>query len=260
VKVVILCGGRGTRIREISEISPKPMIDVGGFPILWHIMKYYSHWGHNDFVLCLGYKGELIKSFFLNYEANTRDFTISLGDKHTIHYHGNHHERDWRITLADTGLNAMTGARVWKVQRYLEGEENFMLTYGDGVGDIDLEALLSFHLSHGKIITVTGVRPPGRFGELACDSSGRALEFNEKPQASAGLISGGFFVCRKDLFKYLTGDDELVFEQEPLRRLVQDSQMMVYRHDGFWQPMDTPRDYAFLNELCERGKAPWWLW
>lgn len=260
MKVVILCGGRGTRIREVSEIMPKPMIAVAGYPIIWHIMKYYAHWGHQEFVLCLGFKGGMIKDFFLNYEARTRDLTIALGKERAIEYHGDNVEQDWRVTLADTGLDAMTGARVRQAARYLEGEENFMLTYGDGVGDIDLDQLLEFHLAHGKVLTVTGVRPPGRFGEMAHDENGLVAEFNEKPQAGAGRISGGFFVCRKELFDYLEPRDDLMFEQEPLRRLVQERQMMVYEHDGFWQCMDTPRDYSLLNNLCKQGEAPWMLW
>ncbi len=260
MKVAILCGGRGTRIREVSETVPKPMIYLWGYPILWHIMKYYAHWGHKDFVLCLGYKGNVIKEFFLNYEANTRDFTISLGNHRNIEYHSNHMEQDWRVTLAETGQDTMTGARVFRAMHYLENEENFMLTYGDGVGDIDLKQLEAFHMSHGKIMTVTGVRPPGRFGELGYDTQGRVTEFNEKPQAEGGRISGGFFVCRKELFNYLDVNEDMVLEQEPMRQLVSDGQMMVCKHNGFWHPMDTPRDYAFLNDLCKRGEAPWMIW
>ncbi len=260
MKVAILCGGRGTRIRDVSEDVPKPMIPVGGLPILWHIMKYYAHWGHKQFVLCLGYKGQAIKDFFLNYEAHTKDFTITLGSSKSIEYHNDHSEFDWQVTLAETGLESMTGARVKKVQKYLAGEENFMLTYGDGVGDIDIEKLVKFHLAHGKVLTVTGVRPPGRFGELSSDAEGLVREFNEKPQASGGRISGGFFICRKELFDYLDEGDDLVFEQEPMRRLVADKQLMVYEHEGFWQPMDTYRDYMLLNGLHDKGEAPWKIW
>lgn len=260
MKVIILCGGQGTRIRDVSNDIPKPMIPIGGFPILWHIMKYYSICGYNEFILCLGYKGHTIKNFFLNYEANTRDLTISLGDHNAIEYHSVHSENDWKITLADTGLNSMTGSRVKRVQKYLLGEDNFMLTYGDGVGNIDIDKLIKFHKSHGKVLTTTGVRPPGRFGELMNDESGLVFEFNEKPQASGGRISGGFFVCRKELFDYLDDRDNLVFEQEPMRNLVKDKQLMVYEHDGFWQPMDTHRDYVLLSGLCEKGDAPWIKW
>ncbi len=260
MKVVILCGGQGMRIRDVANDIPKPMIPVGGFPILWHIMKYYSNGGHNQFVLCLGYKGQVVKDFFLKYEAHTRDFTINLGNAKSIEYHSNHCESDWKVTLAETGLNTMTGARIKKIKNYMFEDENFMITYGDGVGDVDLDKLMKFHVTHGKILTVTGVRPPGRFGELMSDSKGLITEFNEKPQATGGRISGGFFVCRKELFDYLDDREDLVFEQEPMRKLVKDKQLMVYEHDGFWQPMDTHRDYMLLNALCEKGEAPWMVW
>lgn len=260
MKVVILCGGYGTRIRDVADNIPKPMIPVGRYPILWHIMKYYAHNGQKDFVLCLGYKSDVIKDFFLNYEALTRDFTISLGSAKTVEFHTRHDESDWRVTLAETGLSAMTGARVKRVKSYVGDDENFMLTYGDGLGDVDLDKLLRFHKSHGKILTVTGVRPPGRFGELMADGLGQVTEFNEKPQATGGRISGGFFVCRRELFDYLDDREDLVFEQEPMRRLVDAGQMMVYEHDGFWQPMDTNREYQLLNSLYEKGEAPWVRW
>lgn len=260
MKVIVLCGGQGTRIRDVADNIPKPMIPVNGLPILWHIMKYYAQSGHNRFVLCLGYKGDAIKDFFLNYEAHTRDFTLKLGAVPSIKYHNVHDEADWEITLAETGLNSMTGARIKRAQKYITDDEHFMLTYGDGVGDIDINKLLEFHKAHGKILTVTGVRPPGRFGELMNNADGLVTEFNEKPQASGGRISGGFFVCRRELFDYLDDREDLVFEVEPLRKLVQDGQMMIYEHDGFWQPMDTYRDYTFLNGLCAKGEAPWVVW
>lgn len=260
MKTVILCGGYGTRIRDVVDNIPKPMIPIGRFPILWHIMKYYAYWGHKEFILCLGYKGDIIKDLFLNYEAHTNDFTIGLGNNESIEYHSEHTESDWKITLAETGLNTMTGARIKRVQRYLAEEENFMLTYGDGVGSVNISGIIDYHLSHGKIMTVSGMRPPGRFGELMSDPEGRVTEFNEKPQASGGRISGGFFVCRKEIFNYLDEREDLVLEQEPMRALVHDGQMMVYEHDGFWQPMDTYRDYMLLNELYQKGKAPWVVW
>ncbi len=260
MKLAILCGGYGTRIRDVADNIPKPMIPIGDKPILWHIMKYYAEYGVKQFVLCLGYKGDVIKDFFLNYEANTNDFTITLGRDKRIEYHNEHPESDWQVTLAETGLNAMTGARVKRVQKYLAGEEDFMLTYGDGVGDVDIPRLIEYHRSHGRILTVTGVRPPGRFGELMNDPSGKVVEFNEKPQASGGRISGGFFVCRREIFDYLDDDEGLIFERRPMRDLVRDGQMMVYEHDGFWQPMDTNREYVLLNELYERGDAPWVKW
>lgn len=260
MKVVILCGGYGTRIRDVADNIPKPMIPIGGLPILWHIMKYYAHWGHREFILCLGYKGDVIKDFFLNYEAHTRDFTISLGSSKSIQYHSDHDESDWHVTLADTGTDAMTGARIRKIRNYIGADKDFLLTYGDGVGNIDLGKLAAFHARHGKVLTVSGVRPPGRFGELMNGADGVVTEFNEKPQATAGRISGGFFVCRRELFDYLDDREGLTFEQEPMRRLVGERQMMIYEHDGFWQPMDTYRDYQLLNRLIENDQAPWRIW
>lgn len=260
MKVVLLCGGQGTRIRDVSENLPKPMIPIGGMPILWHIMKYYSTWGHKDFILCLGYKGQVIKDFFLNYELNTRDFSITLGSAQPTIFHSEHREIDWRVTLAETGLDALTGARVKRIQKYIGDDEHFMMTYGDGVGNIDIDRLLSFHKSHGRILTVTGVRPPSRFGELRHDEEGKVSEFNEKPQATGGRISGGYFVCSRDIFDYLDDREDLTFETEPMRKLVQDQQLMMYKHDGFWEPMDTYRDYQYLNKLSESNQAPWIKW
>ena len=247
MKVVILAGGYGTRIRDVAEDIPKPMIPIGPFPILWHIMKIYAHFGFKEFVICLGYKGQAIKDFFLNYEAYTRDFTISFGGNGGVTYHSNHTESDWKVTLTDTGTNAMTGSRISRIRDYVK-DEDFMLTYGDGVSDVDIEKLVAFHKSHDKILTVTGVRPPGRFGEMGSE---------EKPQASAGRISGGFFVASPRIFDYLDNREDLVFEQEPLRQLVKNSELMMYEHDGFWQPMDTSREYQLLNALYNQGKAPW---
>jgi glucose-1-phosphate cytidylyltransferase len=258
MKIVILCGGYGTRISDVAGDNPKPMIPVGPYPIIWHIMKYYSSFGYNDFVLCLGYKKQVIKDFFLNLEANTNDFTVNFRRSEGIEFHVDHDESNWRVTLADTGLNSMTGARISKIKKYI-GDEDFMLTYGDGIGDIDIDKLLAFHKSHGKTLTVTGVRPPGRFGELVVEG-GQVMEFNEKPQSSRGRISGGFFVASASLFNFLNDDDGLVFEQEPMRKLVVDRELMVYEHDNFWQPMDTSRDYRLLNELYDKGKAPWVRW
>jgi len=257
LKTTILCGGKGTQIRDVSHDVPKPMVSIGNRPILWHIMKSYAAEGFDDFILCLGYKGHVIKEFFLNYEAFTNDFSLTLGADKQIDYHGNSDETGWRATLADTGLETMTGARVRKVRRYVGDTEHFMLTYGDGVSDVDLGKLVDFHLSHGKIMTVTGVRPPGRFGEIESDTDGLVTEFNEKPQATGGRISGGFFVCRRDLFDYLDDNDDLVLEQEPMRKLARDGEMALYKHDGFWQCMDTYRDYKLLNDLWHGGAAPW---
>lgn len=260
MKIVILCGGYGTRIRDVADNLPKPMIPVGRYPILWHLMKYYASFGHKEFILCLGYKGQVIKEFFLNYETQIRDCTVTLGAQKSIEFHTDHEEMDWRVTLADTGTEAMTGARLRKVRHYVDGHDDFMLTYGDGLGNVDLDQVLAFHHKHGRILTVTGVRPPGRFGELMNSPEGLVTEFNEKPQATGGRISGGFFICRKEIFDYLDDRDDLVFELEPMRKLVKDAQMMMYPHDGFWQPMDTYRDYTYLNGLVAKGEAPWIRW
>jgi glucose-1-phosphate cytidylyltransferase len=255
MKTVILAGGYGTRIRDVADDIPKPMIPIGPYPILWHIMKTYAHFGHKDFIICLGYKGQVIKDFFLNYEAYTRDFTISFGTG-TLTYHNTHKESDWKVTLTDTGIRSMTGSRISRIRDYV-GNEDFMLTYGDGVSDVNIDELLKFHKSHGKILTVTGVRPPGRFGEMVSDEKGKVIAFNEKPQASAGRISGGFFVASPKIFDYLNDSEDLVFEQEPIHNLVNDKQLMMFEHDGFWQPMDTSREYLLLNSLYEKGEAPW---
>jgi glucose-1-phosphate cytidylyltransferase len=259
MKTVILCGGQGTRIRGLADELPKPMIPVGDKPILWHVMKAYAEAGHSDFVLCLGYKGNAIKEFFLNYDAYMGDFALTLGREKTMEFLNGHDEAGWRITFAETGLDTMTGARIRRVQRYV-GRDDFMLTYGDGVSDIDVNALLDFHRSHGKAVTVTGVRPPGRFGEIECDAFGRVVEFNEKPQSAAGMISGGYFVCRPAVFDYLGDDPGLVFEDEPMRALVAAGELMVYAHDGFWQCMDTYRDYQLLNSMWAGGRAKWKQW
>lgn len=255
MKTVILAGGYGTRIRDVADDIPKPMIPIGPYPILWHIMKTYAHFGHKDFIVCLGYKGQVIKDFFLNYEAYTRDFTISFGSGN-LTYHNSHKESDWKVTLTDTGVRSMTGSRISRIRDYV-GNEDFMLTYGDGVSDVNIDELLKFHKSHGKILTVTGVRPPGRFGEMVSDEEGKVIAFNEKPQASAGRISGGFFVASPKIFDYLNDSEDLVFEQEPIHQLVDDKQLMMFEHDGFWQPMDTSREYLLLNAIYEKGEAPW---
>jgi len=260
MKVAILCGGFGTRIRDVSDEVPKPMIPVGRLPILWHLMKYYASFGHTDFILCLGYKGQVIRDFFLNYEANTRDFTISLGDEDQIEFHTRHSESNWKITFAETGPDSLTGTRIKRIDKYLLGESNFMLTYGDGLSTVDLSALETFHVQKDRVLTVTGVRPPSRFGELVAGNDGLISEFNEKPQAADGRISGGFFVCKSEIFKYLNNSEDLVFEQGPMKTLVKDRQAVVFEHDGFWQCMDTNRDWQYLNELVSTGKAPWINW
>jgi glucose-1-phosphate cytidylyltransferase len=259
MKVVILCGGQGTRLREETEVRPKPMVEVGGKPVLWHLMKLYAHHGLAEFVLCLGYKGYLIKDFFLNYEARMNDFTVRLGARPGVEYQNGHPEEGWLVTLAETGEYAMTGARVRRVRRYL-GDEPFCLTYGDGLGDIDIPGLLRFHRSHGKIGTVTGVRPPQRFGELITDG-GAVRTFSEKPQVTEGMINGGFFVFEPEFVeRYLDDREDLVLELDPLQRLAADGELMVWQHEGFWQPMDTFREWKILEELWSSGRAPWKVW
>lgn len=258
--VMILCGGLGSRLHEETEFRPKPMLEIGDRPILWHIMKLYSAHGFRDFILCLGYKGHAIKEYFLNHRAFQSDFTIHMGRSERVEYHTGPEEDDWRVTLVDTGQSTQTGGRVARAARYVRGD-TFCLTYGDGLGNIDLTALLKFHHSHGKIGTITGVRPPGRFGELEIDSSGRALQFNEKPQVAEGIINGGFFVFQRPfLERFLDTREDLVLEQEPLQRLSRDRELMVYSHQGFWQPMDTYREFKLLNELWATGEAPWKVW
>ncbi len=248
----------GTRLREETEYRPKPMVRIGNRPVLWHIMKTYEHFGFKDFIICLGYKGSMIKDYFLNYEMMNNDFTIRLGSRDSIQFHNNHQERDWCVTLADTGEKAQTGSRVKKVERYVDGEI-FMLTYGDGVANIDIRDLLEFHESHGKIGTMTGVHPSSRFGEFSVDGN-RITQFNEKPQTKEGLINGGYFVFKKEFFSYLDCDDSCILEKEPLERLARDGELMVYQHDGFWQCVDTYRELETLNSLWDSHSPPWKVW
>ncbi len=257
MKVVVLCGGLGTRLREETEFRPKPLVEVGGRPILWHIMKIYAHHGFRDFVLCLGYRGNMIKEYFLNYEAMNNDFTICLGQKSHIHYDGSHQEQDFRVTLADTGLDSMTGGRVKRIEKYID-EDTFMLTYGDGVTDLNLGDAVAFHKSHGRLATVTTVRPMSRYGSVAIQPDGRVNQFLEKPR-SDGWVSAGFFILDRRVFDYL-GVDDCIFEREPLERLATDGQLMAYQHDGFFFSMDTYREYQYLNELWSKDAAPWKVW
>jgi glucose-1-phosphate cytidylyltransferase len=258
MKVIILCGGQGTRLREETEFKPKPMVMVGRYPILWHIMKSYAHYGHKEFVLCLGYKGDMIKEYFLNYQAMTSDFTMRLGGHQQIQSHGRHGEEDFVVTLADTGADALTGSRVKQVEKYID-EDLVCVTYGDGLSDVDINALVKFHRSHGKVGTVTSVRPQSRFGVLAIDGKHRVTSFAEKPQ-SEGWISAGLFVFNRKFFEYLSADPSCAMEQEPLQKLARDGQLMAYRHDGFFFAMDTYRESLILNDLWEKGKAPWAAW
>jgi len=258
MKVVILCGGKGTRLKEETVVKPKPMVEIGGKPILWHIMKIYAHYGFKDFILCLGYKGEIIKQYFYNYEIINNDFTIELGRYNKIQIHSSHSEEGWRITIADTGKNSLKGARIKRIEKYVDGD-TFMVTYGDGIADINIKELLDFHLSHGKIGTVTGVRPPSRFGELKVESN-KVVLFTEKPQVSTGLINGGFFVFNKRIFEFLSEDENCDFERGPLEKLARMGELMVYKHKGSWECMDTLRDVEHLNKLWAEGKAFWKVW
>ncbi len=258
MKVVILCGGLGTRLREETEFRPKPLVEIGGRPILWHIMKVLGHQGLREFVLCLGYKGNLIKEYFLNYEAMTNDLEVQLGAKYAVRYLGEHEEQDYSVRLIETGATAGTGARIARVQRHVAGER-FMVTYGDGVTNINLAELLAFHTSHKRLATVTTVRVPGRFGVIETGSDGHVERFREKPTDDA-YISAGYFVFEPGVFDYLSSADSCMLEREPLERIVRDNQLMAYRHDGDFYPMDTYRDHVALNELWSSGKAPWKIW
>ena len=253
MKVIILCGGQGTRLREETESRPKPLVEIGGRPILWHIMKHYGYHGFRDFVLCLGYRGNMIKRYFLDYEAMNNDLTICLGEQHRIIYHDAHAEQDYKVTLVDTGQNTMTGGRIARVRRHVEG--TVFVTYGDGVSDIDLHAALEFHRKHGRLATVTTVRPVHRFGILEVDNAGAVTRFTEKPQAE-GWANAGFFIFEPGVFDYLEGD-ETILEAEPLERLALDGQLMAYRHEGFFFAMDTYREYMHLNNMWEKGEVPW---
>lgn len=256
MKAVILAGGLGTRLREETEYRPKPMVEIGGRPILWHIMKQLSQQGLNEFVICLGYKGELIKDFYLNYETRTNDVTINLGSDQVRPIHANTHSENWEVTLANTGASTFTGGRIFRIQKFVENE-TFLCTYGDGLADIDLKKLQTFHRSHGKIATVTAVKPLSRFGALNLDDQNKVLEFSEKP-VSSDWVNGGFFIFEPKIFDYL--DENCTLESEPLERLAKDGQLVAYKHDGFWQPMDTYRETQELNALFAAGNAPWKNW
>ena len=258
MKTVILCGGIGTRLREETEFRPKPLVEIGGRPILWHIMKLYAHHGFRDFVLCLGYRGSMIKEYFLNYEAMNNDFTICLGRQHQVKYHEAHHEQDFHVTLAETGLETATGGRVKKVEKYIGDDGTFMVTYGDGVADLDLGALVDFHRAHGKLASVTMIRPQSRFGVLDVGDTGEVASFAEKPQLQ-DWASAGFFVFNRKVLDYLD-DESTVLEREPLERLASEGQLMAYRHEGYFYAMDTYREYTHLNELWSTGSAPWKVW
>ncbi len=257
MKVLLLAGGFGTRLSEETDIRPKPMVEIGGKPILWHIMKMYSQYGFNDFVILLGYKGYYIKEYFANYFLHQSNVTIDLKNNN-MEIHNNSSE-PWKVTLLDTGLHSMTGGRIKRAQEFI-GNEAFMLTYGDGVSDINIEELVKFHKSHGKAMTMTSAQPDGRFGALNISEDNQVLEFIEKPKGDGSWINAGFFVCESKVFDYITEGDLTVFEQAPLKNLAKNGEIFTYKHDDFWMPMDTLRDKLKLNEMWDKNKAPWKTW
>lgn len=256
MKVLILAGGLGSRLSEETTLKPKPMVEIGGKPILWHIMKIYSHYGYNDFIILCGYKGYMIKSYFANYYRHMADMTVDMVNNIT-EYHKNHAE-PWKVTLVDTGLDTMTGGRIKRVQDYI-GNEPFLLTYGDGVADINITELVNYHNEHGKAITMTSVQPEGRFGALDINETNRVIEFKEKPRGDGSWINGGFFVCEPKVLDYIEAN-HTIFEREPLENLAKDGELFTFKHHGFWKPMDTLRDKTQLEEMIEQQKAPWMLW
>jgi len=260
MKVVILCGGKGTRLREETEFRPKPMVPIGGKPILWHIMKIYAKQGFDDFVLCLGYKGEMIKDYFRNYLWNTCDTTLSLGRAASVKFHNRHDEEDWTVTLADTGEESMTAYRVRKIKKYIPQGEPFLLTYGDGLADIDLSKLIACHRISGKTCTLSAVHPAGRFGALRISGEGQISSFEEKPRFEQTHVNGGYMVCEKEFFDYLPDNPEMMLELEPMNRLAAEGELNAYQHNGFWQPMDTYQESQYLNRLWDEGNAPWKIW
>jgi len=257
MKVVLLAGGYGTRLSEETDLRPKPMVEIGGKPILWHIMKIYSHYGFNEFVILLGYKGYYIKEYFANYFLHQSDVTIDLSNNKMEVL--NNTSEPWKVTLLDTGLDTMTGGRIKRAQNFI-GNEPFMLTYGDGVSDIDISQLVAFHKSHGKTITMTSAQPEGRFGALNIEDGDKVTHFMEKPKGDGHWINAGFLVCEPKVFDYLTEGDSTVFEQAPLRNLANDGEIHTFKHDGFWKPMDTLKDKNDLNSLWNENRAPWKVW
>lgn len=258
MQVVILCGGQGTRIRDVADDLPKPMLPIGDRPILWHIMKGFAQQGFKQFILCLGYKSWVIKRYFLDHRLSRSDFTLRLDDPESVQLHGPASDDDWEITFAETGIESMTGCRVKRIERYIKGED-FLLTYGDGVANVNVKKLVEHHRRQGLTGTVTAVRPPGRFGEIELDGA-QVREFSEKPLLSRGRINGGFFVFRRRFFDRLSEAPNLVLEQKPLMQLAHDGELAAYPHDGFWHPMDNSREYRYLNDLWNAGRAPWNTW
>lgn len=257
MKVVILAGGLGTRISEETDLKPKPMIEIGGMPILWHIMKIYSYYGFSDFVICLGYKGYIIKEFFNNYFLHKSDVTIDLlNNKVEVH---NNLSENWKITLVETGSDTFTGGRIKRIQKYV-GDKPFMLTYGDGVSNVNIKELVEFHEKNNLLCTVTSVQPSGRFGVLQINNESLVESFHEKRSEDIGWINGGFFVCQPEVFDYITEGDKSIWERNPLENLAKDKQLLSYKHSGFWRPMDSLKDKMDLNELWNTGKAEWKIW
>lgn len=256
MKVVILAGGLGSRLSEETDVRPKPMVEIGGKPIIWHIMKIYAAHGFNEFVVCLGYKGYIIKEYFANLFLHQSDITINL-ENNQVEIH-NRESDNWKITLVDTGRDSMTGGRIKRIQSYV-GNSSFMLTYGDGLGNINVKGLLDFHKAHGKSVTVTSIKPDGRFGVLGLDENNRVNRFNEKSTEDVAWINGGFFVCEPRVFDYIS-NDQTIWEREPLEKLAEEGELLGYRHYGFWKPMDSLKDKNDLNALWDSGKAPWKLW
>ncbi|MDD7049841.1 MAG: glucose-1-phosphate cytidylyltransferase [Lachnospiraceae bacterium] len=259
MKVVILAGGKGTRISEESYLRPKPMIQIGDMPILWHIMKIYSFYGYNEFIICCGYKGYVIKEFFADYFLHMSDITFDFSNDNKVIIHNNVAE-PWKVTCIDTGKETMTGGRIKKIQPYIPEGENFMLTYGDGVSDVNIHKLIECHKINNKIVTVTAVQPNGKFGMLNILDNGTVTEFLEKPQGDGGWINGGFMVLDHQVFDYLVDDEELIFEEKPLAQLASEGQLNAYKHSGFWKPMDTIRDKEQLNAMWKKNEAPWKIW
>ena len=257
MKVIILAGGLGSRLSEETALKPKPMVEIGGKPILWHIMKIYSWYGFNEFIILCGYKGYMIKEYFANYFLHMADITIDMTSNTTTHH--NNYAEPWKVTLIDTGLDTMTGSRLKRVKEYV-GSEPFMLTYGDGVSDVNIKELISHHKKHGKAITMTSVQPEGRYGSLVVDDSQKVISFQEKPKGEGGWINAGYFVCNPAVFDYIPEGDKIILEREPLENLAKAGELYTYKHEGFWKPMDTQRDKTQLEELIQNNKAPWIKW
>ena len=258
MKTVILAGGYGTRLSEATHLIPKPMVEIGGKPILWHIMKIYAHYGIKEFIICCGYKQYIIKEYFANYFRHNCDMTVDLSNN-SIEIHDNHSE-DWKVTMVDTGLNTMTGGRIKQIQPYI-GHERFLLTYGDGVSDVNIADEIAFHDESGSILTLMGYQPGGKFGALKINhATNRVESFTEKPDGDGNWINAGYFVCEAQVFDYIAESDSVVFEREPLEKIAEEGKMSVFKHSGFWKPMDTLRDNVELNQMWDSGKAPWRIW